>query len=82
MRLLVDTHVWLWLQVDPERIEAAALGLLRDTENEVFSVCCERVGDRNKARARATAAAGPRCAVRSVANDQHRQRCCTPTRCA
>jgi PIN domain nuclease of toxin-antitoxin system len=36
MKLLVDTHVWLWLQVAPERIDANALSLLADTENEVM----------------------------------------------
>lgn len=30
MRVLLDTHVWLWLQMAPERIEASALARLAD----------------------------------------------------
>ncbi|MFO0631875.1 MAG: type II toxin-antitoxin system VapC family toxin [Nannocystaceae bacterium] len=36
MRLLVDTHVWLWLQVAPARVDPKALALLADLENEVL----------------------------------------------
>jgi PIN domain nuclease of toxin-antitoxin system len=36
MKLLVDTHVWLWLQVSPERIDAQTLALLADTANDVL----------------------------------------------
>ncbi len=35
MRLLLDTHVWLWLQTEPERI-GSALDILSDTRNEVL----------------------------------------------
>ncbi len=35
MRLLVDTHVLLWLAGDPERIGAKALAALRDPTAEV-----------------------------------------------
>lgn len=36
MKLLLDTHVWLWLQVAPERIVAATLEQLGAPHNELF----------------------------------------------
>jgi len=36
MRLLLDTHVWLWLQVGPERFSETTLDLLADTSNELW----------------------------------------------
>ena len=36
MRLLLDTHVWLWLQVSPERFSGTTLDLLADTSNELW----------------------------------------------
>jgi PIN domain nuclease of toxin-antitoxin system len=36
MRLLVDTHCWLWMQTAPERFSAPALALLVDTNNELL----------------------------------------------
>lgn len=36
MRLLVDTHVWLWLQTEPHRLDDAVLGLLADTGNDLL----------------------------------------------
>ena len=36
MRLLVDTHVWLWLQIRPERVPSGVLDLLEDGANEVL----------------------------------------------
>ncbi len=36
MRLLLDTHVFLWLQTDPERLRASTRTLLAATENEVY----------------------------------------------
>jgi PIN domain nuclease of toxin-antitoxin system len=35
MRVLLDTHVWLWLQTDPERV-GSALDVLTNTENELL----------------------------------------------
>ena len=35
-RYLVDTHVWLWMQADPTRIEPTALRLIEDRSNELF----------------------------------------------
>jgi len=35
-RYLVDTHVWLWMQVDPARIGARALGLIEDRATVLF----------------------------------------------
>lgn len=35
MKILLDTHVWLWLQTSPERLSEAALDLLRDPANEL-----------------------------------------------
>jgi PIN domain nuclease of toxin-antitoxin system len=36
VRLLLDTHVWLWLQAAPGRIDADVLDLLQDLDNELF----------------------------------------------
>lgn len=36
MRLLLDTHVWLWLQTAPDRIRPDVLALLRDTGNQLL----------------------------------------------
>ena len=36
MRLLVDTHVAIWLVTEPERIPKAITDLLADSTNEVF----------------------------------------------
>jgi PIN domain nuclease of toxin-antitoxin system len=35
MRLLIDTHVWLWLETSPERIPAATLARLSEPEARV-----------------------------------------------
>lgn len=34
MRLLLDTHVWLWMQADPDRLSDSVLQLLRDPDTE------------------------------------------------
>lgn len=36
MKLLVDTHVFLWLQTEPERLRAETRALLASTANDVF----------------------------------------------
>ena len=36
MRLLVDTHVWLWLQTTPDRVDAATLPVLADEANDLY----------------------------------------------
>ncbi|MEM7582273.1 MAG: type II toxin-antitoxin system VapC family toxin [Acidobacteriota bacterium] len=36
MRLLLDTHCWLWMQVAPERISASARDQLEDPANTLF----------------------------------------------
>lgn len=36
MRLLVDTHCWLWYLLAPERLNEPAQQALRDLENEIF----------------------------------------------
>lgn len=36
MRVLVDTHCWLWLQVSPERFNADLLAQLANSENEIL----------------------------------------------
>lgn len=35
-RYLLDTHVWLWMQAEPDRLSADARHLLQDTANELF----------------------------------------------
>jgi len=36
MRLLLDTHVWLWWQMAPERIKPEATRQIADSENAIF----------------------------------------------
>jgi len=36
VRLLIDTHCWLWLQVSPERLAPEVLSLLGDPDNEIL----------------------------------------------
>ena len=36
MKILVDTHVWLWLLSTPERLRREALDALLDPANEVY----------------------------------------------
>ncbi len=36
MKLLVDTHLLLWAVAQPERLSAAALGLLADPDNQLL----------------------------------------------
>ena len=36
MKLLLDTHVLLWLLLEPERVPTTTLDRVRDTANEVF----------------------------------------------
>jgi PIN domain nuclease of toxin-antitoxin system len=35
-RYLLDTHVWLWMQAEPERLRAETRGLVEDTANELL----------------------------------------------
>jgi PIN domain nuclease of toxin-antitoxin system len=36
VKLLLDTHVWLWALMDPERLGAKAQRLLESTNNELW----------------------------------------------
>ena len=36
MRVLLDTHCWLWMRAEPERLSEASRQLLRDPESELF----------------------------------------------
>jgi PIN domain nuclease of toxin-antitoxin system len=36
MRILLDTHCWLWMQVDPDRFSAASRRLIEDPGNELL----------------------------------------------
>lgn len=36
MRLLLDTHVWLWCLREPERLSAHVNGILADGANELW----------------------------------------------
>lgn len=36
MRLLLDTHGWLWMRAEPERLADSSRRLLRDPANELF----------------------------------------------
>jgi PIN domain nuclease of toxin-antitoxin system len=36
MRFLLDTHVWLWQALDPQRLRVNAREMLEDTDNELW----------------------------------------------
>jgi PIN domain nuclease of toxin-antitoxin system len=36
VRLLLDTHVWLWLQAEPERVDPSVLAQLADRRNDIL----------------------------------------------
>jgi len=36
VRILLDTHCWLWMQVSPEKIPTKTRAALEDPENELF----------------------------------------------
>ena len=36
MRILLDTHCWLWMQVSPEKLKAEARTLLEESGNILF----------------------------------------------
>ncbi len=36
MKVLLDTQVWLWMQVSPERFSASSLTLLSEPENQLL----------------------------------------------
>lgn len=36
MKLLLDTHVWLWSLVSPNRLSSSVAGLLNSAENELY----------------------------------------------
>lgn len=36
MKLLLDTHVWLWWYTDPQRLSAQARRQIADPDNDVF----------------------------------------------
>jgi len=36
VRLLLDTHVWLWMQAEPDRLGASVAELVADTRNVVL----------------------------------------------
>lgn len=36
MKLLLDTHIWLWLTIDPKRLGRRTLGALKDEQNELW----------------------------------------------
>jgi PIN domain nuclease of toxin-antitoxin system len=36
MRLLLDTHIWLWASLEPQRLSPAARDALENPENKLF----------------------------------------------
>ena len=36
MRILLDTHCWLWMQVSPQKLSQKIREILKDPENELF----------------------------------------------
>lgn len=35
-RYLIDTHVWLWMLTEPDRLQEKVRGLLTETDNEIL----------------------------------------------
>jgi PIN domain nuclease of toxin-antitoxin system len=35
MKLLLDTHIWIWSYLEPHRISSEVAGVLSDTDNEL-----------------------------------------------
>jgi PIN domain nuclease of toxin-antitoxin system len=36
LKFLLDTHIWLWLTIDPKRLGRRTLGALKDEQNELW----------------------------------------------
>ena len=36
MRLLLDTHIWLWSELEPERLSQRVSSALQDPDNELW----------------------------------------------
>lgn len=36
MRLLLDTHVWLWSRIEPDRLSSPVMRALEDRENDLW----------------------------------------------
>ena len=36
MKYLLDTHIWLWSLLEPDRVSADAAAILEDDDNELF----------------------------------------------
>jgi len=36
LKLLLDTHIWLWLTIDPKRLGRSTLRILKDEQNELW----------------------------------------------
>ena len=36
MKLLLDTHIWLWALLDPDRLSASVRAALPSSENELW----------------------------------------------
>ena len=36
LKLLLDTHIWLWLTIDPQRLGRSTLTALKDEQNELW----------------------------------------------
>lgn len=36
MKLLLDTHVWVWMRLDPDRLDARARRRIEDSSNELW----------------------------------------------
>ena len=36
MKLLLDTHIWLWLTIDPQRLGRSTSAELKDVQNELW----------------------------------------------
>ena len=49
LRVIVDTHIFIWCDRQPRAVPPALLAILRDVSNDVFVERCLGVGNRHQA---------------------------------
>jgi hypothetical protein len=59
MKLLLDTHAFIWWDSDPAQLSALALAALRDPANESMAERCQCMGDGHQGPAREADPAAP-----------------------
>ncbi len=49
MKILLDTHILIWILQDDERLPSKARNVLTNSETELFLQQCKYLGSTNKA---------------------------------